>query len=163
MQTSKYPYIHNSTQALVEGFLMGEHYTEALSEKIFATFDPVYATNYRERINDVKRLINQTRAKILNQEIFHIDQKNGSPMTATMQVALVRFVNLCHKGRYLIVVDEEIVFIPERHLHTKAIDLQLYVSLTLLEEEKKTASNFFNRIRSWIYGARFNVLRTVAA
>lgn len=166
MFNSKYPNLVNRMQTLIDNFLTGALYSKELSGKVFATFDTVKGEEYPQVMARVKKMMTDNKARLISKNVFHIpllqvdrDEIERNPLA--VKVAVIRYVNICRKGNFIIVLGNEILYVPEHHRHLKDDDLQLYVNITLREEETRTSSKLANHVRSWIFGARFNMLKTV--
>ena len=146
--------IHNHTTELVHGFLVGHNYMEKLSETVFDTFEPDSEVRYMDTCVTAKQIMMQNEPKILDNSIFFIPHYEEIP--AATVVALVRYVNLAHKGKYFIVAGEKVLYVPE---HLKTINeqnIKLFVELTILEDRNKGDSKIINKFRSWLYGMKLS-------
>ena len=141
--------IHNHTTELVHGFLVGHNYMEKLSETVFDTFEPDSEVRYMDTCVTAKQTMMQNEPKILDNSIFFISHYEEIP--AATVVALVRYVNLTHKGKYFIVAGEKVLYVPE---HLK--NIKLFVEFTILEDRNKGDSKIINKFRSWLYGMKLS-------
>ena len=146
--------IHNHTTELVNGFLLGHNYVKALSETVFDTFEPDSSIRYMDECAAAKQIMLHHEPKILVNTIFFIPFYEGIP-TATV-VALVRYVNIAHKGKYFIVAGEKVLYVPEHFKNVNEQNIKLFVELTILEDRNKVDSKIVNKVRSWLYGMKLN-------
>lgn len=63
-------------------------------------------------------------------------------------VALVRYVNLAHKGRYFIAAGDKVLYVPEHFKNVHEEDIKLFIGLSILEDRNKGKS----KVRNWAYG-----------
>lgn len=167
MLLTQYPQFQNDGVVLTDAFLAGDHFTLKLAERVFATFDTVgdladeefksYATQYQQ----AKKLLRQSAPTRVGKDIYHVPQSQGAQVHYLTKVAMVRYINLCHKGKYIIVMGNEVLFQPAHLAHVSKNNLELFINLNLSEDRKKTTNHFLNRVRSWIHGFKFVALSTI--
>ena len=146
--------IHNHTTELVNGFLLGHNYMKSLSESVFDTFEPDGNIRYMDTSAEAKQIMLQHEPRILDNSVFFIPHSEDIP--AATVVALVRYVNLAHKGKYFIVAGEKVLYVPEHFKNVNDQNIKLFVELTILEDRNKGDSKLVNKVRSWLYGMKLN-------
>lgn len=153
---TKFATLQNHTQENINGFLDGENYYTELSQKVFETFHGGEADEYTIYIKEARDILHEFGFKIVG-GIFHVPY-DGEVDSAT-SVALVRYINLAHKGRYFIVLGDEVLFVPECYRGVSKENIKVYIDLTVLEDSKRSSTNskLINSLRGWIYGVRMNM------
>lgn len=148
--------IHNHTAELANGFLSGHNYMENLSEAIFNTFEPDRDIRYADSCTSAKEIMLTHRPKILVNSIFFIPHYDEDIHPAT-KVALIRYINLAHKGKYFIVAGDKVLYVPERFKDVNEENIKIFVRLTITEDREKGSNALINKVRSWLYGIKLNL------
>lgn len=127
---------------LVNSFLNGTNLTVILSNKIY---NNLYLENldYIKDIDNIKDIINKSN-KTVRDNIFFI--KTKSKITDKEIVLLIRFINICYKNKYFIIVNNNLVYIPEKITNIYSdIDINNYINIKIREYKNKIFKEVINK------------------
>lgn len=109
MYNLSYNFVPNYLMNLVDDFLNGEEFTMELCDKIFSTFDKLDNTSYVGMLEHVKKLLNNLH-KTKVYDVFVL--KCPYELSPKEKAALVRFINISHKGnKNIIILNNDVLFI----------------------------------------------------
>lgn len=115
MPISEYSNIsHNSVKSdigmLSEQFLRGDVFTLDLSEYVFDNIVRVKEGEYTHCLKEVKHILSSARRTFYGDLVLI---KSASEITEEQKVVLVRYINMCHHDKKLIILfNEDIIYIP---------------------------------------------------
>lgn len=127
---------------LLSSFLNGTNLTANLSNKIYSN---LYLENldYIKDINNVKDIIDKSN-KTIRDNIFFI--KTKGKITDKEIILLIRFINICHKNKYFIVVNNNLVYIPEKITNIYSYtEINNYINTKIREHKNKIFKEVINK------------------
>lgn len=158
----------NDTVAMALEFIEGKPFTMDLSLKVVSTFDLENTTgnnsmtavgagvNYlkllrrlgykKVSVNEkgnmyltlmgyAKKRLTDNPVSLLGKDIFYIQLNQTTKLETAL---MVRYINICHKPHHVVVVNDEIVYIPEHYRHREHEELGRYVKLSILKHKDRT-------------------------
>lgn len=181
----------NDTVSMALEFMDGKPFTVDLSLKVVSTFDlenkadesfPIInnvGVNYLKLLERLgykkipssavgniyltlmgqakKRLIDNQPVKLGN-DIFFIQLEQ----TTKLEIALmVRYINICHKAQHIVVVNDEIVYVPAHYRHRDHEELGRHVKLNLLKHQDKSKNKLVKKTKAGTRYIRAQMLKTV--
>lgn len=103
-------YIKSDINILSEQFIRGDTFSNDLLKYIFDNIVRVKEREYTESVREVKKLLSSSRI------VFYHDLvliKSNLEISEEEKVVIVRYVNLCHHDKKLILLyNDEIIYIP---------------------------------------------------
>jgi len=95
---------------LSEQFLRGDVFTLHLSEYVFGNIIRVKEGDYTHCLKEVKGILSSARRTFYGDLVII---KSASDLTEDQKVVLVRYINMCHHDKKLIILfNEDIIYIP---------------------------------------------------
>lgn len=131
-------------------FSEGEFLSEREAQRIIDTLidDQVGVQRYTDLVKDGKVILN--RMVKIGPTVLYV-QDDGS-MTDAQKLTLVRLINLAKKGEYLVVVGDEVCYLPRwiRGASSETIRHHVQTAKTIGEERSNTSliQSFKNNIRT---------------
>lgn len=116
----------NAMLSIVDDFLEGAPFTESLCERVASTYSLEETTlSYKKTMQFVKSVMGQSRRTSAGKDVvvFHV----GYSFSDLEKALLIRLINLSCHGKSIIVVNGEIVFIPQGFRKYKGDEIRLYV------------------------------------
>lgn len=181
----------NDTVSMAKDFMDGKPFTVDLSLKVISTFDlenkadesfPILNTagvNYMKLLqrlgykkipgdkvgniylslmNHAKQRMIDNQPVLLGNDIFFIQLGQ----TTKLEIALmVRYINICHKAQHLVVINDEIVYVPDHYRHRDHEELGRHVKLSLLKHNDKTKNKLVKSTKTGTRYLRAQMLKTV--
>ena len=118
----------NHAQELSHDFLKGEVLHAALAEKTYRLLQgDDRCPGYRSTLEQTKRELNRAHIEV-GQEVIHV----RSTYTVTSLQCLVRLINLSYRGQYVLVLNDCIIYVPQRYAHLSVAQLQFAVTMVAL-------------------------------
>lgn len=183
--------VTNDTVSMASDFMDGKPFTVDLSLKVISTFDlenkadesfPILnntGVNYLkllERLgykkipsekvgniyltlmNQVKKRMIEHQPVLLGNDIFFIQLGQ----TTKLEIALmVRYINICHKAQHIVVINDEVVYVPAHFRHRDHEELGRHVKLNLLKYNDKTKNKLVKSTKTGTRYLRAQMLKTV--
>ncbi len=105
-----YNSIKSDIGMLSEQFLRGDVFTLHLSEYVFGNIIRVKEGDYTHCLKEVKGILSSARRTFYGDLVII---KSASDLTEDQKVVLVRYINMCHHDKKLIILfNEDIIYIP---------------------------------------------------
>lgn len=139
--------LNNDTINIVGDFIEGGGFDISLCEKMMRTFDVMgeHKSDYLTTVKMAKSFLDTHVPDYLN-DVCVIDGK-GVELSSTMRAVMVRVINLAHKGRYNVVLDEEVIYVAPRYRKHSPEDFWRYIKLTLLDFKDASKSKTVRRLK----------------
>ena len=181
----------NDTVSMATEFIDGKPFTVDLSLKVISTFDlenktedkfPVLTkvgVNYLkllERLGYKKipsdkvgniylTLMDQAKQRMiehrpvkLGNDIYYIQLGQ----TTKLEIALmVRYINICHKAQHIVVINDEIVYVPAHYRHYDHKELGRHVKLNILKHKDQAKNKLVKKTKAGTRYLRAQMLKTV--
>lgn len=165
MQTARYPASVNDSNLVAEEFLAGATYPLIMSEVVFSSFYTVEVNKdenpgYAEHVKMAKAILDNKTPVKLGSEVYHVPHRDSAGVSSLTKTALVRYINLAYKGRVIISLGEEVLYVPRGYTHVTMEEVELFVSIKRKEYENRSSNKAVNAVRQWAYGLRFLFQRT---
>lgn len=115
----------NAMLSIVDDFLEGAPFTEALCERVTATYSMDYTgVSYKRTMELVKSVMSQSRRFNAGKDVvsFH----TGYVFSDLEKAMAIRLINLSRHGKAIIVLNDEIVFLPQGFRKYKDEEIRLY-------------------------------------
>lgn len=142
----------NQTVELIKYFLDGGECLHPLTDKIMATFHTHGPISYKEHYKEAKSILDRSEKTILD-NIFSVQVT--APLTDWMLAVLIRCVNIHHHAKKLIVVNNQIVYVPSQYEQVDIEQLQLYVHKTILKHQRLVAKaskvSLMEQLVNWFF------------
>ena len=132
----------NHTLNLVQSFLKGDLFVSKLANRVFKTYDPVYPLTYEETLKEVKAILNKSKVDYVFKGVCRINTAQN--LSDAELAVMVRYVNICRQGKLIVVINREIVFIPEAYEVYQPGQVQEYVSKVVAEADR------YARLKRWM-------------
>lgn len=123
----------NHTLKLIQSFLNGDWFVSKLADHVFKTYDPVYPLSYEETLKKVKATLNKSKVDYVFKEVCRVS--TAQSLNDAEIAVMVRYMNICHQGKFIVVLNREIVFIPEAYQAYQPGQVQEHVSKLVAEAE----------------------------
>lgn len=157
-QATKINGLVNDTVNLAEKFVDGEKFTKVLSQNVMKTFDlenqhivpkdvdSKEGFTYDAALKTAKNILSIYPPIHLKDDILFL--KIETPLAKMVKAVIVRYINICHHQRYIIVVNDEIIYIPEHLRSRDREELGRYVKLALLSYQDRSKNKLVRQIKS---------------
>lgn len=177
-QPTKITGLSNDTFNNVERFIGGEHFAKEVSQSIIRNFDfeerdviPDTVTEavqgkpkkdityYEHLVKVVKNNLTLNPPIHLKDDVLYLQTEQE--LSKILKAVTVRFINICHRQRYIIVLNDEIVFLPEHYKNHDKEELGRYVKLALLEYQDQSKIKLVKQIKTDARLFASHMLKTV--
>lgn len=140
--------LNNDTIKIVGDFIEGGGFDISLCENMMKTFDVAkeHKFDYLTTVKMAKSFLDSHVPDYLN-DVCVIDGK-GVELSSTMRAVMVRIINIAHKGRYNIVLNEEVIYVAPRYRKQTPEDFGRYIKLTVLDLKDKSKSKTVRQLKS---------------
>lgn len=142
----------NQTVELIKYFLDGGECLHPLTDKIMATYHTHGPISYKEHYKEVKAILDRSDKTILG-NIFSV--KVSTPLTDWMLAVLIRCVNIHHHAKKLIVVNNQIVYVPAQFEQVEIEQLRVYVHKVMARHQRVVAKankkTWTDRLVHWFF------------
>ena len=142
----------NQTVELIKYFLDGGECLHPLTDKIMATYHTHGPISYKEHYKEAKAILARSDKTILD-NIFSV--KVTAPLTDWMLAVLIRCVNIHHHANKLIVVNDQIVYVPAKFEQVEIEQLRIYVHKTMDSHQRMVAKaskkTWMDRLVHWFF------------
>ena len=140
----------NTLQVITEDFLEGAPFTEQLCDKIITGFSatPTEAVSYKRHMEFVKQIVSRAKHIKANGNVYALETNFEF---SELELALViRLLNLAHHGQCILVLNDNIIYIPKnlRAMDTETLRVYVYKTIKGLKPSrfKVWKENFKERI-----------------
>ena len=104
-----------------------------------------------------QRMIEHRPVKLGN-DIYYIQLGQ----TTKLEIALmVRYINICHKAQHIVVINDEIVYVPAHYRHRDHEELGRHVKLNILKHKDQTKNKLVKKTKAGTRYLRAQMLKTV--
>jgi len=118
----------------IYNFLKGDNLTLEFCNKIYNNLQLINS-NYIDDINKIKIILNASNKTVYNNIFFIKTKKN---ITDQELLLLIRFINICHKEKYFIVINNKLVYIPQKIINIYSeINIYNYINNKIIEYKYK--------------------------
>lgn len=142
----------NQTVELIKYFLDGGDCLHPLTDKIMATYHTHGPISYKEHYKEVKAILDRSDKTILG-DIFSV--RVSAPLSDWMLAVLIRCVNINHHAKKLIVVNNQIVYVPAQFEQVEIEQLRAYVHKAIVRHQRKVAKaskkTWMDRFLHWFF------------
>lgn len=113
---------------------------------------------YLTLMDQAKQRMIEHRPVKLGNDIYYIQLGQ----TTKLEIALmVRYINICHKAQHIVVINDEIVYVPAHYRHRDHEELGRHVKLNLLKHQDKSKNKLVKKTKAGTRYIRAQMLKTV--
>ena len=117
----------NMLQNIIQDFLEGAPFTEQLCNKVAATYEMEHSgvqVSYKKHLEYLKTVLNRGQNCYLGNGV-HAVKLDFDPNEFELAL-IIRFLNLSHHGSRVIVLNEQIIYIPKALRHHTEEEIRRY-------------------------------------
>lgn len=122
-----YQYLNTFIDISKRDFLAGRFFTETRSQFIFNKLTCcIY--NYLQRVDHIKKILTKARLKYIYDVLFI---RTGSNLSEEDKLILIRYINICQKDKYIIVLNNKLIYTPSEYNQYEKMAIQYYINSIL--------------------------------
>ena len=130
-----------------DDFIDGLPFKVELSNTVMKTFDLETSDekDYLGVVKDAKEFLNSHTPGYVS-DVMIIDSK-GIELGRALRAVIVRIINIAHRGRYNITLNEEVIYVAKGYRNQNQEEYGRFIRLSILNYKDKTKSKVMRQLK----------------